>query len=107
MFLVVNVPLMGILDFSSREAHFALNGANSRMFIKNPSGITGWAHDSIVKRYGNVAANTWTEAYANNTTITFAAAPTNMVYNNSNAINKLALSGGGGSSALSIQIVMR
>ena len=99
-FFVSTVNLMGVVDFASREAHVAVKTSESKVFIKTATGVTGWSQDSIVKSYGNITSNTWTEAYPNNTTISFSSAPTNMVYNNSNAINAGT---GGGNTALVIQ----
>ncbi|MBY0353096.1 hypothetical protein K2W90_01910 [Candidatus Babeliales bacterium] len=94
--VIITTPsqLFCLLDFANRDTNLIINSnaGTSALRLGSVSGITGWTQDSIVLSYGNNAPSSWTEAYSAGTLIGTGgtAAPTNLVYNNSNAINALA-----------------
>ncbi|MBX9830916.1 hypothetical protein K2X40_03080, partial [Candidatus Babeliales bacterium] len=94
--VIITTPsqLFCLLDFANRDTNLIINSnaGTSAVRLGSVSGITGWTQDSIVLSYGNNAPSSWTEAYSAGTLIGTGgtAAPTNLVYNNSNAINALA-----------------
>ena len=84
---------MATVTFSNPATTMLLGVQSSQMSLSNPAKIIGWGERSIVKTYGNIAANVWPEAYQTNAVIgqtgqtgVTAAAYTNLVDANSNAI---------------------
>ncbi|QQR48896.1 PD40 domain-containing protein [bacterium] len=81
-----------IINFSNEDATLVIDGLNqvpvSNFKITNTAQITGWTQDSIIKNFVNFAAN-WTETYTAGVELGAGRRlpSTNMVVNNSNAIN--------------------
>ncbi|QQR48901.1 WD40 repeat domain-containing protein [bacterium] len=80
-----------ITDFANEDARLIIGNLSgvqsSQLKIVTPANITGWTQDSIVKSFVSNAAS-WTETYTAGVVIGSGrkSAPSNMVYNNSNAI---------------------
>ncbi|MBX9831120.1 WD40 repeat domain-containing protein [Candidatus Babeliales bacterium] len=80
------------LDFANQDATLIIDELSqvtvSRLKITNASQVTGWTQDSIIKSFVKSAAS-WTETYTAGVELgTGRRQPsTNMVVNNSNAIN--------------------
>ena len=81
-----------IINFSNEDARLVIDELNqvsvSNFKITNASQITGWTQDSIIKNFVKFAAN-WTETYTAGVELGAGRRlpSTNMVVNNSNAIN--------------------
>src|SRR3990172_816167 len=77
------------MNFSSRSSSIVLTpGGASRLQLHNPSMVTGWSEESIVRNSGYTTANLWTEQYGADSVIT--GTPETLVFSNSNAINSLS-----------------
>ncbi|MBY0352902.1 WD40 repeat domain-containing protein [Candidatus Babeliales bacterium] len=82
------------LDFANQDATLIIDELSqvtvSRLKLTNASQVTGWTQDSIIKSFVKSAAS-WTETYTAGVELgTGRRQPsTNMVVNNSNAINFL------------------
>lgn len=105
LFIILGLhgSLFATLDFSSRDSHVAFKDSSARMRLGKVASVIGWTQESIVDAYGDNVASSWTESYADGALIAFSGGTkptTNLVYNNSNAINAGT---GGGNTALVIQ----
>ncbi|MBY0353274.1 hypothetical protein K2W90_02815 [Candidatus Babeliales bacterium] len=105
LFIILSLhsSLFATFDFSSRDSHVAFKDSSARMRLGKVASVMGWTQESIVNAYGDNAASSWTEGYADGALIAFSGGTkptTNLVYNNSNAINAGT---GGGNTALVIQ----
>src|SRR3990172_10265016 len=73
------------MNFSSRSSSIVLTpGGASRLQLHNPSMVTGWSEESIVRNSGYTTANVWTEQYGADSVITGTSET--LVFSNSNAI---------------------
>ena len=83
------------VGFANPTSNLLLDTTNARLFINNPTKITGWTNRSIVKSFGDVVSSSWPEAYASNTIVAQTGgtlpARTNLVECNSNAIGGLSV----------------
>ncbi|MBX9831121.1 WD40 repeat domain-containing protein [Candidatus Babeliales bacterium] len=81
--------LFGALKFVSRNSNLVLNPQpDARVGLRKVAQITGFSQDSIIKVYGNTSPTSWTESYTAGVEIGTGrqGQPTNMIYNNSNAV---------------------
>ncbi|QQR48601.1 hypothetical protein IPF37_03475 [bacterium] len=91
--IIIPKNIFCILDFANRDTNLIINptAGTSRIMLGSLTGITGWTQDSIIVSYGNNAPSAWTETYTAGVQIGTGRrkAPSNMIYNNSNAIVSL------------------
>ncbi len=88
---------LGYTMFSNDDARFVLKNSNSEIRMKANT-VVGWNDRSIIKNtVGGGLGDYNLVSYApslNNNIVTYAAAPAELVYDNSNAIIKLGQAGG-------------
>ena len=84
------------LTFESKSASIVLNNDNSQLRLGNVDKVKGWGEHSIIRNVVYNSAHDWPEAYTSGVIIgSGAQKPTNhLIFNNSNAIVRIASSGG-------------
>ncbi|MBY0352903.1 lactonase family protein [Candidatus Babeliales bacterium] len=103
--------LFSALKFVSRNSNLVLNPQpDARVGLRKVSQITGFSQDSIISVYGNNTPSSWTETYTAGVEIGTGrrGQPSNMVYNNSNAIKNmqvLALNNSNATASLARRVI--
>jgi len=84
------------LTFESKSASIVLNNDNSQLRLGNVDKVKGWGELSIIRNVVYNSAHDWPEAYTSGVVIgSGGQKPTNhLIFNNSNAIVRIASSGG-------------
>jgi Tol biopolymer transport system component len=84
--------LFATLSFTNRLSTFVLANANAQVSLK-PSTVSGWRDGSVVKKINNGGEGDYNiTSYAGaDKIITYAEAPEELTYNNSNAIVRLSV----------------